>query len=192
MSAKNTRKKPCYLCGQREKQGALRRTSRKNDHTAVLLSTLVIVNKVDFETAKKRYESLIKVRRHICYHHFVDAAQFIATELASLGIGFTSLTDESNGQLVLYVNETDIPLHLVDRINENAKNFDVDMTVTAKSVCEYLNFCLSRYRVGGIRLPPKQEDAAKKKHQKATFDTAPVVLSGEEPSTSEGNDVSSA
>ncbi|CAJ0601898.1 unnamed protein product [Cylicocyclus nassatus] len=81
--------------------------------------------------------------------------------MACLGIGFTTYVDEPRGVVVSYVNEKDVPLHLVDSISENAKKYNDKLTITARRVSEFLNFCLSRYQVEKIRTGAElqQDDA---------------------------------
>ncbi|ETN81785.1 hypothetical protein NECAME_02075 [Necator americanus] len=96
--------------------------------------------------------------------------------MACVGIRLTTYVDQPRGIVVSYSNEKDIPLHLLDSIEENAKKLNVELVVTSRKVSEFLNYCLSRYRVA-----PKEVVSADH-HQKATSSTseARIVENGNE------------
>ncbi|VDM75171.1 unnamed protein product [Strongylus vulgaris] len=171
-------KRSCYLCGRYTDERLLRRTTPNSHHTVVLLSSLVLFNALDLEKAKRCYEACLKIRQRLCDQHYIDAAQFISSEMACLGIGFTTYVDEPRGVVVSYVNEKDVPLHLTDTIDENAKKLNARLTITGRKVSEFLNFCLSRYQVDGIRAATgdQEDDADVKESIKEEMDIKPVAL----------------
>ncbi|VDM82935.1 unnamed protein product, partial [Strongylus vulgaris] len=109
----------CFFCGRYVDANTLQRTFRRKHYSAVLLSSLILSNKVDLDKARRCYEAFVRAERHICLQHIVDAGQFIASEMG-LTTGFTTYLNEP---LVSYVG-TDIPFHLIDKLDKNAKNFD--------------------------------------------------------------------
>lgn len=45
--------------------------------------------------------------------------------MACMGISIAEYVDQKTGELVLYVNDRDIPLHLFDSIQATARKLDV-------------------------------------------------------------------
>ncbi|EYC10507.1 hypothetical protein Y032_0055g2593 [Ancylostoma ceylanicum] len=116
-------KRACFLCAKRVDDKLLCLTITKSQPTVILLSSLVLFNATDLEEAKRCYE--INAKRRFCDQHYIDAANFMMSEMACLGIRIASYTDHSRDELVLYVNEKDIPLHLFDSIQATARKIDV-------------------------------------------------------------------
>ncbi|ETN81786.1 hypothetical protein RB195_001708 [Necator americanus] len=144
-------KRPCLLCCKSVEERLLRRTKPNSHHTVVLLSSLLLFNATDLSDAKRCYAACIRLRQRICDQHYIDAAQLIASEMACVGISLTTYVDPRHGVVVSYSNEKDIPLHLLDSIEENARKLSAELVVTTKKVSGFLNYCLSRYRVEVLR-----------------------------------------
>ncbi|KAL6740290.1 hypothetical protein Aduo_013659 [Ancylostoma duodenale] len=144
-------KRACLLCSKYVEERLLRRTTPNSHHTIVLLSSLVLFNAIDLEEAKRCYDACLRIRQRLCDQHYIDAAKFIASEMACLGIGFTTYLDEPRGVVVSYANEKDVPLHLIDSVQENARKLNAQLVVTPRRVSEFLNYCLSRYQADAFR-----------------------------------------
>ncbi|KAL6740287.1 hypothetical protein Aduo_013657 [Ancylostoma duodenale] len=72
-------------------------------------------------------------------------ARLITSELACLGIGIASYVAEPSGELVSYVNEKDLPLHLIDSIQAIARKMDEGLDINMRKIRDFLNTCLYRY-----------------------------------------------
>ncbi|RCN36636.1 hypothetical protein ANCCAN_17477 [Ancylostoma caninum] len=177
-------KRACLLCSKYVEERLLRRTTPSSHHTIVLLSSLVLFNAVDLKEAKRCYDACVRIRQRLCDQHYIDAAKLIASEMACLGIRFTTYLDEPRGVVVSYTNEKDIPLHLIDSVQENAKKLNAQLVVTPRRVSEFLNYCLSRYQADAFRptvsADPQQETASSlaetENSNNDTVDMDPVAL----------------
>ncbi|RCN36633.1 hypothetical protein ANCCAN_17474, partial [Ancylostoma caninum] len=138
-------KRACFLCGKRVDDRLLCLTITKSQPTVILLSSLVLFNVTDLEEAKRCYE--INAKRRFCDQHYIDAANFMISELACLGIRIASYTDHSREELVSYVNEKDIPLHLFDSIQATARKIDENLEISVRKVRDFLNGCFYRYSI---------------------------------------------
>ncbi|EYC10456.1 hypothetical protein Y032_0055g2564 [Ancylostoma ceylanicum] len=65
---------------------------------------------------------------------FEFQAKFITSELACLGIPISTYVTQPSGELVSYVNDKDLPLHLVDSIHAIARKMDVSCCKLLHSV----------------------------------------------------------
>ncbi|KAL6740285.1 hypothetical protein Aduo_013655 [Ancylostoma duodenale] len=146
-------KRSCLLCRKHMDERLLCCTTTKSHHTVVLLSSLVLFNVIDLEEARRCYATCVRMRQRFCNEHYIEAAKFITSEMTYLGIGFASYVDEPRGVVVSYVNEKDIPLHVVDSVQTNAMKLDVELVISRRRVCEFLNYCLARFKVDEIRAP---------------------------------------
>ncbi|RCN33795.1 hypothetical protein ANCCAN_20364 [Ancylostoma caninum] len=136
-------KRICLLCGRRGDSRVLCFTRTKYRNTVVLLSSLVLFNEMDLEEAKRCYD--LGKRRGICDTHYIDAARLITSELACLGIAIASYVAQPSGELVSYVDEKDLPLHLVDSIQAIARRMDENLDIDIRKIRDFLNTCLYRY-----------------------------------------------
>ncbi|EYC10449.1 hypothetical protein Y032_0055g2561 [Ancylostoma ceylanicum] len=177
-------RRACLLCNKYVEELLLRRTTPKSNHTIVLLSSLVLFNVIDLTEAKRCYEACVKIRQRFCDQHYIDAAKFIASEMACLGIAFTTYVDEPRGVVVSYANEKDVPMHLIDSVQENARKISEQLVVTQRRVSEFLNYCLSRYQPEAFRAiispDPQPESASSlaetEESHKDNMDVKPAAL----------------
>ncbi|RCN33798.1 hypothetical protein ANCCAN_20367 [Ancylostoma caninum] len=146
-------KRSCLLCRKHMDERLLCCTTTKSHHTVVLLSSLVLFNVIDLEEARRCYATCVRMRQRFCNVHYIEAAKFITSEMTYLGIGFASYVDEPRGVVVSYVNEKDIPLHVVDSVQTNAMKLDVELIISKRRICEFLNYCLARFKADEIRAP---------------------------------------
>lgn len=128
-------------------------TNTKYQNTVVLLSSLVLFNAIDLEEAKRCYGT--GARKGVCDEHYIEAvrfskahfsthyrselefefqAKFMTSELAFLGIRIASYVTQPTGELISYVNEKDIPLHLVDSLQATARKLDASFQGVQKLV----------------------------------------------------------
>ncbi|EYC37471.1 hypothetical protein Y032_0788g2361 [Ancylostoma ceylanicum] len=144
-------KRSCLLCRKHMDERLLCCTTIKSHHTVVLLSSLVLFNVIDLEEARRCYETCVRMRQRFCSVHYIEAAKFITSEMTYLGIGFATYLDQPRGIVVSYVNEKDIPPHVVDSVHVNAVKLDEELVVSRRRICEFLNYCLIRFDADLLR-----------------------------------------
>ncbi|KHJ85065.1 hypothetical protein OESDEN_15214, partial [Oesophagostomum dentatum] len=90
------------------------------------------------EAMKVVFEVSTTKRKRICDDHYIQAARYITGVIAV------------NGTIVSgYAKTEDIPVHLVEALNNEATKLDANLKTTARDVSIFVSDCFDRYWEGG-------------------------------------------
>ncbi|XGW05311.1 hypothetical protein V3C99_016019 [Haemonchus contortus] len=127
------------------KQEKLRYVSVNKPHNAILVTLLMVSSSADLKEMKAVYEKAITSKKHLCNSHYIDAAKYLAAEMAAVGTRFSYYNDPAAVGSTAYVNEAEIPLHVLDLLNLYMKDIDSAVVITERDICQFLNDALRRY-----------------------------------------------
>ncbi|CAJ0595822.1 unnamed protein product [Cylicocyclus nassatus] len=109
-------------------------------HNAIFLSALRIFTSVTPEVAAVYQSYFNKTQKFICVSHFLYTAQNLLARTVMSG-GKVSKTAEN----VAYLNDGDIPDHLIDIINNEIQSFAGNTAVCRSDVSRYINYYMKKY-----------------------------------------------
>ncbi|KAK5969580.1 hypothetical protein GCK32_003382 [Trichostrongylus colubriformis] len=142
-------RRSCVLCGKLYEQDALRYVSASKQHNAILVTLLMVSSSSDLEQMKTFYDKTVTSKKLICHSHYVDAAKYLAAEMAAVGTRFSYYNDPTAVGSTAYVNEAEIPLHVMDLLNLYMKDVDSAVIITERDICQFMNDALRRYYTQG-------------------------------------------
>nr|CDJ93905.1 unnamed protein product [Haemonchus contortus] len=165
----NDRKRICVICGESSDEREMRSASATKVQNAILLACLSACGGLkENADARTIYENCHENRKFLCHPHYVLAAQFIASEMESVGKQFQYFIDPYAAGSKAYVCAVDIPPHIVEFVNNfmTAKKIsgsNIHKNATAKDICHFMSTALRRYHatplwpmdaeVSAVRLP---------------------------------------
>ncbi|XGW19440.1 hypothetical protein V3C99_003355, partial [Haemonchus contortus] len=165
----NDRKRICVICGESSDEREMRSASATKVQNAILLACLSACGGLkENADARTIHENCHENRKFLCHPHYVLAAQFIASEMESVGKQFQYFIDPYAAGSKAYVCAVDIPPHIVEFVNNfmTAKKIsgsNIHKNATAKDICHFMSTALRRYHatplwpmdaeVSAVRLP---------------------------------------
>ncbi|KAK6051955.1 hypothetical protein COOONC_10540, partial [Cooperia oncophora] len=110
-------RRSCMFCEKLYEQDMLRYVSISKPHNAILITLMMVSSSADLEQMKVIYEK-ISSKKHMCHSHYVDAAKYLAAEMAAVGTRFSYYNDSTAYSTVV---------------------------ITERDICQFMNDALRRY-----------------------------------------------